>query len=289
MFPDSDTAEEWFVKSRWPEGVACPHCGSVRVLDGAKHKTMRYRCKDCRKRFSPRTGTALEASNLGYDTWAIAIYLLTTGLKGVSSMKLHRDLEITQRSAWFLSMRLRKTWEDGTGQFLGPVELDESYIGGKERNKHAAKREHAGRGAVGKAAVLGAKDRATNSIAAEVVTSTDRETLHSFAVRNTAEGARIYTDQHPGYDGLPNRSAVGHSVGEFVREQAHVNGVESFWSMLKRGYHGTYHRMSIKHLDRYVKEFAGRHNSRSLDTLAQMTIIAHGLDQKRLRYRDLVS
>ena len=101
MFPDNATAEAWFVKARWPEGVACPHCGSVNVQTGAKHKTMPYRCRDCHKRFSARTGTALESSNLGFQTWMIAIYMLTTGIKGVSSMKLHRDLNISQKSAWF--------------------------------------------------------------------------------------------------------------------------------------------------------------------------------------------
>ena len=158
LLPDDESAEKWFVRARWPNGIACPRCGALSVLEGAKHKTMPYRCRDCRKRFSAKTGTALEASNLGFQVWVVAIYLLSTNLKGVSSMKLHRDLNITQRSAWFLAHRLRKTW--GTDEFLfaGPVEVDESYIGGKRRNMPKSKREALeGRGPVGKAAVAGAK------------------------------------------------------------------------------------------------------------------------------------
>ena len=277
--------------SRWPNGIACPRCGALSVLEGAKHKTMPYRCRDCRKRFSAKTGTALEASNLGFQVWVVAIYLLSTNLKGVSSMKLHRDLNITQRSAWFLAHRLRKTW--GTDEFLfaGPVEVDESYIGGKRRNMPKSKREALeGRGPVGKAAVAGAEDRATNKVSAQVVGATDADTLQKFVSSRVEKGARIYTDDHRSYEGLPfPHESVKHSVGEYVKNQAHVNGVESFWSMLKRGYHGTYHKMSAKHLQKCVNEFSGRHNVRSLDTLDQMSKMAKGMDGKRLRYRDLIA
>ena len=152
MFPDDATAEKWFAKTRWPESTHCPHCRSVNVQSGAAHKSMPYRCREreCRKRFSVRTGTCMEASNLGFQIWAIAVYLMSTSLKGVSSMKLHRDLGITQKSAWHLAMRLRKALEDDDVKFpfAGPVEADETYIGGKERNKHVKKKLKAGRGAV---------------------------------------------------------------------------------------------------------------------------------------------
>ena len=132
-FPDDATAERWFVETRWPDGPHCPHCGSTNVQSGAKHPTMPFRCRTCRKRFSVRTGTALQASNLGYRVWAVAIYLLTTSLKGVSSMKLHRDLNITQKTAWHLAHRLRQAWAvEQPAKFDGPVEVDEVYIGGKE-------------------------------------------------------------------------------------------------------------------------------------------------------------
>ena len=140
MFPDDATAEAWFVKARWPDGVCCPLCGSVNVQTGAKHKTMPYRCRDCRVRFSARTGTALEASNKGFQVWVIAIYLLATNLKSVSSMKLSRDLKITQRTAWHLAHRIRGAWKSKGELFAGPVEVDETFIGGKERNKHGKER-----------------------------------------------------------------------------------------------------------------------------------------------------
>ena len=289
MFPDDATAEAFFADERWPNGVACPRCGSVSVQSGAAHKTMPYRCRDCRKRFSVKTGTVMDSSNLGYQTWALASYLLTTNLKGVSSMKLHRDLGITQKSAWHLAHRLREAWDDEGEKFTGPVEVDETFVGGKERNKHESKRLHAGRGAVGKVAVAGVKDRATGRVRAAVVEAVDGATLQPFVLSRVAQEAEVFTDDHGAYRGLPNHETVAHSVGEYVRGQAHTNGIESFWSMLKRGYYGTYHRMSPKHLDRYVGEFAGRHNARPLDTLDQMRAITRGMVGKRLRYDDLIS
>ena len=291
MFPDDPTAERWFAEQRWPEGLHCPYCGSTNVQSGAKHKTMPYRCreKECAKRFSVRTKTPMESSKLGFQVWAVALYQVTTNLKGVSSMKLHRDLGITQRSAWFLAHRLREAWKDQGAQFAGPVEVDETFIGGKEKNKHANKKLKAGRGAVGKAIVVGAKDRDTNRVSATVVGNTDAKTLQGFVGERAAKGATVYTDDHGGYHGMPfDHETVKHSISEFVNGMAHTNGIESFWSMLKRGYHGTYHHMSEKHLDRYVGEFSGRHNTRPLDTIDMMAHLAGGMVGKRLRYRELI-
>ena len=287
-FPDDVTAERWFAEVRWGNAPACPHCGDTNVQTGAKHPTMPYRCRGCRKRFSVRIGTAIQDSNIPLQKWAIAIYLMTTNLKGVSSMKLHRDLGIAQSSAWHMAHRLREAWAREGGLFAGPLECDETYIGGLEKNKHASKKAHLGRGPVGKTAVVGAKDRETGRVAARVIERADQSTLQGFVEDHAVPGAIVYTDSATAYRGMDHpHETVKHSKGEYVNGPVHT--VESFWSMLKRGYHGIYHWMSVKHLQRYVSEFAGRHNIRSLDTLNQMKTVVRGLEGRRLRKADLLA
>lgn len=292
-YPDDATAEAWFIEHRWPVGIACPECGSLNVQTGAKHKTMPFRCreKECAKRFSTKTGTVMEGSKLGYQTWLLATFLLTTNLKSVASMKLHRDLEINQRSAWFLAQRLRFALAEEGGVFSGPIEVNETYVGGRRKNIRVAQRKGlTGRGAAGKTAVVGAKDRANNQVRAKVVEKTDAETLQGFIVDTTDAFTKVYTDNAKAYQSLPfDHETVKHSLSEYVRGDVHTNGIESLWAMLKRAHKGTFHKLSPKHLDRYVQEFAARHNLRDRDTIDIMASLATGMRGKRLRYRDLIA
>ena len=291
-FGDDTEAEKWFIERRWPDGIQCVECDSDRIhtrKPNKRRKTSVFHCNDCKKDFTVKTGTIMHDSRLPLGKWALAYYLFSTNLKGVSSMKLHRDLKITQKSAWYMAHRIRETWTDETAKFAGPVEADETYIGGLEKNKHESKKLRAGRGAVGKTPVVGVKDRATNKVSAEVVESTDKATIQEFVHSKTEPTATVYTDEARAYEGIRRKhEAVRHSVGEYVRQQAHTNGLESFWAMMKRGYTGTYHQMSVQHLDRYVTEFEGRHNQRQLDTEAQMVTMAVGAEGKHLPYASLI-
>ena len=293
QFPDDAAAERWLIAQRWPDGICCHHCGSDRVQTGCKHKTMPFRCRDCRKRFSVRTGTVMQASNLGLRIWVVAMYLMATNLKGVSSMKLHRDLDIAQKSAWYLAHRLRDAWRvDGhpTLPFIGPLEADETFVGGKAKNMHADKRKLlTGRGGADKTAVVGVCDQTTGKVRVAVVERCDGPTLKPFVEAHAADGATVYTDEASAYNGPANRESVKHGVGEYVKGQAHVNGMESFWSLLKRGYVGVFHRMSPAHLHRYVAEFEGRHNNRGRDTIDIMASMVRGGEGRRLRYADLTA
>lgn len=293
-FPDEESAKQWLSEQRWPDGPVCPYCHSHNVQSNIKHKTMMHRCRDCEDRpmFSLKTGSVMEGSNMKYRIWAIGIYLFTTHIKGISSMKLHRDLGISQKAAWFMLHRLRKAMELEIGPFSGKIEMDATYIGGKEDNKHASKKLKAGRGTVGKTPILGMKERG-GKVKAEAVQAENQHAILNAVGPTVEPWSTIYTDDHRAYKVIKkapfNHETVSHSTKEYVNGMAHTNGIESFWALMKRGYHGTYHHWSAKHLDRYVREFSGRHNIRELDTVDQMSSVARSMIGKRLKYRELTA
>ena len=291
MFPSEEAASAWFEGVLWPAGRCCGHCGSTRTSPVASRKPMPFWCSDCREYFSVKTGTAMQRSKIPLRKWAIAIYLCLTSLKSVSSMKLRRDIGVSQKTAWFMLHRIREAWALETpGGFTGPVEADETFVGGKANNMHQWQRDKlTGRGGTDKVAVVGVRDRATKRVRATVIGKVQAPFLRGFVVKHTAEGATLYTDGEPAYEGMANHEAVKHSVGEYVRGKVHTNGMESFWSMLKRAHTGTFHKLSPKHLNRYVQEFASKNDIRDSGTVAQMRDTVSRLVGRNLLYRDLIA
>ena len=294
LFPDNAIAEKWFEERRWPNGRFCPHCGDFDTHETRSHKPLPYRCRGCDRYFSVRKGTVMESSKLSYQTWAIAVYLFSLNPKGVSSVQLHNLLGIRQATAWHLLHRIREGFRDPDMPMQGPVEVDETYVGGLRRNmsteRYKSVRARFGIGYGEKHVVIGIKDRATGKVVAEHVPSATAQVAHEFIRKYVRPGAEIFTDESPIYGGLMGfrRGFVTHSKRQYVDEDIHTNGIESFWSGIKRGYKGTYHYMSPEHLSRYVKEFTGRFNMREHDMIQRMEILACGMAGRRLRYKDLV-
>ncbi len=290
-FPDDAAAERWLVRKRWPDGVQCPGCASDDVQARPTHKPQPYRCRACRRDFSVKTDTVMHGSNLGCRVRVIALYLPASRPKGVSSRQLHRDLGISYKAAWHLSHRIREAYHTDPMLCQGPAEVDETYVGGRETNKHADRKLRAGRGTVGKTPLAGLKNRPGNAIRVAVVPDNRQATLQAFVRAHLHPGARLYTDEAAAYQGLSDyrHASVRHGGGEYGRGPVHTNGIESFWALFKRGFQGTYHSMSPKHRHRYAREFEGRHNHKAAGDLQHMTCLVQGMVGKRLTYWELTS
>ncbi len=291
MFPDNASCIAWLEKVRWHGEPVCAHCGGTGKISQPASKPHTYWCGQCRKHFTVTTGTILHATKTPLQNWLVALYSVMTARKGISAMQLSKELGVQYRTAWYMLHRIREACAGGEFQLERVVEVDEAYIGGREKNKHADKKLRAGRGAVGKTAVMGAKARG-GQVIAKPVDNVNRQTALAFVKEAAAFGAIIFTDTSAIYRGLPfMHEAVNHSAGEYARGPVHTNGIESVWAVLKRSITGTWHHVSTKHLHRYVNEASMRLNNGNcrIDTIDRMNALAAQIGGRRLPYKELVA
>ena len=288
--PDEDAAIAHFTAVRWMNGAFCPHCDGRKVYTFADKKT--HKCAACGKRFSIKVGTIFEDTKVGLRKWLMAIWLLTSHKKGVASTTLARDIGVTQKTAWFMLHRLRHaaTTKSFNRPLEGTVEADETFVGGKERNKHADKRQSGRQGGAGKAIVFGVMERG-GELRTKVIPNRAGKTMMAAVSEHVALGAEVHTDEWKGYRSLHTRFThknVNHKKGEFAKDGVTTNSVEGVWSLLKRQILGIHHFVSDKHLSRYVSEVTWRFNRRTSGEGARLDNLIAG-SAGRLTYRALIA
>ncbi len=291
-FSDKDTCTTFMAQIRWPEGVACPYCEGKTVSYLSTRRIWKCMSKVCHRQFSVKVGTVMEDSPIGLDKWLSAVWLITNAKNGISSCEISRALGITQKSAWFLNHRIRLAMQTGTFEKLsGQVEVDETYIGGLARNMHRDKR-HAkinSTGGSGKVAVMGLLER-NGKVRAKVIADATQATLHGEVRQHVEQGAELFTDGWKAYGGLHEdyiHQVIDHAE-KYVDGQIHTNGIENFWSLLKRGIKGTYVSVEPFHLFRYLDEQAFRFNTRKGKDADRFMEAVVSITGKRLTYDELI-
>jgi transposase-like protein len=292
LIPDAETARLYLEARLWPNGTVCPTCsGQDRITT---RKGGFYRCNKCKIDYTVRTGTIFERSHVPLHKWVYAMYLVVTARKGISSLQLAKEIGITQKSAWFVLQRLREACAGKEEKLSGIVEVDECFVGGKEANKHECKKLNLGHGTAGKKAVMGLRERGGRTIAM-TVENTSKETLQNAIHDNVEMGSTLMTDEALAYKGLNGvffkHDTVNHLGGEYSRGTVSTNGIESVWAVLKRSIYGTWHQVSVKHLDRYVSEVSFRLNAGAVvnHTLTRLESFVDAVDGKRLTYARLTA
>ncbi len=292
LFPDEQSAYAYVEKRLWPNGPVCPRCKSTERIAKRNGRPGLYCCNPCNREFTVKIGTIFEDSKIPLRKWLYAMYLVVTARKGISSLQLAKELGVRQGTAWFLLQRLREACKQNGGALAGIVEVDETFIGGLERNKHKDKKLNEGRGAVGKVAVMGMRQRGGDTVAMPIARN-DGDTILGEIKKAVSAGSHIMTDDHRSYSGLTEtgfkHDTVNHRDGEYARGEANTNSIESVWAVLKRGVHGTFHHVSKKHLDRYVDEFTFRLNAGKVErhTTVRLDSFVEAVAGKRLTYERL--